>query len=229
MAERLRSKGKSSSSSTEKYVDVQEIRDGVVVLKSGALRSIILVSSVNFDLKSTDEQDAIVYQYQNFLNSLDFPIQILVSSRKFNINPYLDMIAEKEKVQENELLRLQMAEYRDFIRNLTQITNIMSKFFYIVVPFSPLEDQTSGFLSKLTSIFNPQRSILLEREKFETYKNQLLQRTDHVIAGLSGTGARGVTLKTEDVIELLYNSYNPSLFTNTIVSDLENIEIKNVH
>ncbi|MCX6765457.1 MAG: hypothetical protein NT136_00640 [Candidatus Moranbacteria bacterium] len=214
-----------SGASTQKYVDVEEIKNGVIVLKNGSLRAILLVSSINFELKSTEEQDAIVGQYQNFLNSLDFPVQIIVSSRRLNIGPYLDFLGDKESQQTNELLRLQISEYINFIKNLTEVSNIMSKFFYIVIPFSPVETKEGGPFRKLTSMFNPRQSILRKRELFETYENQLWQRVDHVVAGLSGTGVKVTPLGTEEVIELLYNSYNPTIYTNSIVREIENIEL----
>lgn len=215
-----------SASSTQKYVDVSEIRDGVVVLKSGALRAILLVSSINFDLKSSEEQDAIISQYQNFLNSLDFPVQIVISSRRFNIDPYIDLLKDHEKQQPNELLRFQISEYKNFIRNLTEVSNIMSKYFYIVVPFSPVEDKQSGFFSKMFGIFQPNRAVAEKGELFETYRSQLLQRVNHVEAALSGTGVRVTQLTTENVIELLFNSYNPSLYATAIMKNIENVEVE---
>lgn len=214
-----------SASSTQKYVDVDEIRDGVIVLKSGALRSILLVSSLNFDLKSSEEQDAIIGQYQSFLNSLDFPIQIVVSSRRFNIEPYLDLLKDEEKQQENELLRFQIAEYKSFIKNLTEVSNIMSKYFYVVVPFSPVEDKQSGIVDKMFGIFRTQEASSDRHDLFETYKSQLLQRLNHVAAALGGAGVRVTPLNTEEIIELLYNSYNPSLFTSTIIKNVNSIEL----
>ena len=214
-----------SASSTQKYVDVDEIRDGVIVLKSGALRSILLVSSLNFDLKSSEEQDAIIGQYQSFLNSLDFPIQIVVSSRRFNIEPYLDLLKDEEKQQENELLRFQIAEYKSFIKNLTEVSNIMSKYFYVVVPFSPVEDKQSGLVDKMFGIFRTQEASSDRHDLFETYKSQLLQRLNHVAAALGGAGVRVTPLNTEEIIELLYNSYNPSLFTSTIIKNVNSIEL----
>ncbi len=118
-------KHESDASSTQKYVDVEDVRDGIIVLKNGSIRCILLVSSINFDLKSSDEQDAIISQYQGFLNSLDFPLQIIVHSRRFRVEPYLEKLVEEEKHQENELLRFQISEYRNFVRNLTDVSNIM--------------------------------------------------------------------------------------------------------
>ncbi len=228
--ESLHSKKLTSSSgdglSTQKYVDVEEVRDGVIVLKNGSLRAILLVSSINFDLKATEEQDSIVSQYQNFLNSLDFPIQIIVSSRKLNIKPYLDYLKKKEAQLTNDLLSLQLAEYQNFIKNLTDVSNIMSKFFYIVVPFHPVESVGGGFLDKLFGATNSKIAISKRRELFDTYKNQLWQRLDHVSAGLSGTGVQLAPLNTEEIIELLYNSYNPSTHSNMIIKDTDKIELR---
>lgn len=212
--------------STQKYVDVEEIRDGVVVLKNGSLRAVLLVSSINFDLKATEEQDAIVNQYQNFLNSLDFPVQIMVSSRKLNIMPYLEFLRKKESEITNELLSLQLAEYRNFIKNLTDVSNIMSKFFYIVVPFYPIEIGKGGFLEKFFGSKTSQSQITRKRELFETYKNQLWQRVDHITAGLSSTGLKITPLKTEELIELLYNSYNPTTHSNSIIKGVEKVELR---
>jgi hypothetical protein len=224
--ELLKPKNKSAGgSSTQKYVDVEEIRDGAIVLKNGALRSILLVSSINFDLKSSQEQDAIIGQYQSFLNALDFPAQIVISSRRFNITPYLELLDDQEKHQENELLRFQISEYRTFIKNMTEVANIMSKFFYVVVPFAPSEDEKSGLLGKLSGIFQPKKMSSLHGEQFETYRSQLLQRVDQVSAALVGTGVKVTQLNTEEIIELLYNSYNPSLFTTTVIKNIESVEL----
>lgn len=222
----LKPKNKAASaSSTQKYVDVDEIRDGIIVLKTGALRSVLLVSSLNFDLKSTEEQDAIISQYQAFLNSLDFPVQIIVSSRRFNIEPYLDRLSDEEKQQENELLRFQISEYKSFVKNLTEVSNIMSKYFYIVVPFSPVEDKQSGFVGKMLGIFSTKQAVSAQGNLFETYKSQLLQRVNHAATGLSGTGVHITALNTEETIELLFNSYNPSLFTAATIKNVEGIEL----
>lgn len=224
--ETLKPKNKGSGgASTQKYVDVDDIRDGVIVLKSSALRSVLLVSSVNFDLKSSQEQDAIITQYQNFLNSLDFPVQIVVSSRRFNIDPYIVLLDEQEKQQANELLRFQISEYKNFVKNLTEVSNIMSKFFYVVVPFAPSEDQKSGLLDKMLGIFQPKKAITTSAASFETYRSQLLQRVDHVTAALSSTGVRVTTLGTKEIIELLYNAYNPSLFTTAVIEDVDSVEL----
>lgn len=226
--ENSQKKQKQEGASTQQYVDVNEVRDGVIVLKNGALRSILLVSSLNFDLKSTEEQDAIISQYQNFLNSLDFSVQVLIHSRRFNIDPYLELLKEKEEEQTNELLRLQISEYQHFIKNLTEVSDIMSKYFYVIVPFSATEDKQAGFFEKMGNILNPKQAIHEKRELFETYKNQLWQRVDHVSMGLSGTGVKVATLNTEEIIELLYNTYNPSLFSTTLTKNIKDIELSSL-
>ena len=211
--------GSDVSASTQKYVDVQEVKNGVVVLKNGSLRAILMVSSINFDLKSTDEQDAIIGQYQNFLNSIDFPVEILISSRKLNIKPYLDYLKEKGSEVTNELLQIQISEYVNFIKNLTEVTNIMSKYFYIAAPFSPVETKEGGIVDKFTSIFKTQEAVQPHAGMLSAFESQLWQRVDQIIAGLSGIGVKVVALNTDEVIELLYNSYNPTVFSKSIVYD----------
>lgn len=216
----------SASDATQKYLDVAEVKEDTVVLKNGALRAILAVSAINFDLKSTDEQEAIVVQYQNFLNSVDFPLQILISSRKLNMENYIHYLEENEKKQPNELLRLQIAEYKNFINQLVSVSNIMDKNFYIIIPFSPIEDQKKGFFSNIKNMINPRAQILEKRENFETYKNQLFQRVDHITAALSGIGIRIVPLKTEEIIELLFDSYNPEIYNSIVVKNVGELEIK---
>ena len=215
-----------TSAASQQFVDVAEIKDGVVVLKNGSLRAILAVSAINFDLKSFDEQDAIVAQYQNFLNSLDFPVQILTSSRKLNVDEYISFIERKEKQQSNELLKLQIAEYKHFIRQLVSVANIMDKNFYIIVPFSPIENEEKGFFSNLFSSLNTKRGILEKRKNFEAYKNQLYQRVDHISAALSGIGVRIALLNTQALIELIYKSYNPNIFMDSKLGDVREMELK---
>ena len=218
--------GAKNGVSSQKYVDVEEIKDDVIILKNKALRAVLMVSSINFDLKSTEEQDAIIMQYQTFLNSLDFPMQVVISSRKLNIAPYLNILKERERSQDNELMKLQISEYMSFINNLTDVSQIMSKFFYIVVPFSPIESKEDGVFSKISNALNRKQKITENKEAFETYKNQLWQRVDQIEAGLSGIGVRVTSLKTEEIIELLYNFYNPSFFKNSIIKDIESMDLQ---
>lgn len=215
-----------AGSSTQKYVNVEEIKNDLVVLKNKSLRAVFLVSSINFDLKSSDEQEAIIAGYQNFINSLDFPIQIMISSRRLDIQPYLDLLEGKRKTQTNELLRLQISEYSNFIKNLTEVSQIMTKRFYLVVPFYPVENLENGFLDKVMTFFNPKQQVEESIEVFETYKNQLWQRVDQISAGLTSIGVKATVLNTEELIELLYSSYNPSVYSSSTIKDLDAMDFE---
>ncbi len=200
---------KQKSASVQQHLDIKEIRDDLIVLKSGGLRAILMTTSLNFALKSSDEQDAIIYRYQNFINSLDFPIQIVAASRKFDISPYTENLEQRQAQQENELLRIQTSEYIDFIKELTKITNIMTESFYLVVPYSPTITIKKGFLTNLFKGAKKKEPVIQE-EKFQELKNNLWQRVEFIIAGLQGTGLKAVPLKTDELVELFYKLYNPS-------------------
>ncbi len=199
---------------TQQFINVQGVRNGVLILKGGALRQILLVSGINFDLKSEEEQNAITFAYQNFLNSLNFSLQIFVHSRKVNIEAYLDNLQKIVAEETNPLLKTQITEYREFIRSFTSENAIMNKSFFVVIPFDPiaLPGGDSGFLSKLLPFGNKAGSALAKEEedrRFMQNAGQLAQRSEQVIAGLTQIGLRAVALKDEEVIELLYNLYNP--------------------
>lgn len=196
------------ASPSQNILQIEEIRDGTLILKDKSLRAILMASSVNLALKSADEQTAVILQFQSFLNSLDFPIQIFVQSRKLNIEPYLDTLKESQKKQTNDLLKIQITEYIEFIGTFVRASNIMSKTFFIVVPYTTAA-ATQG---KFTGIFNFGKSKTaqsLAPEAFDEYKKQLWQRVDHVIQGIIRTGVRAVPLNTEEIIELYYGLYNP--------------------
>lgn len=214
--------------SAQSFVDIAEIKDGVAVLKNGTLRAVLMVSSINFDLKSTQEQEAIVANYQNFLNSLDFPIQIVINSRKLDINPYIAILDLKEKEQPNELLRFQIAEYRNFVKQMVDTSDIMSKSFFIVVPFALTEGKKEGFIDRIRTALNPKQMMLEKKMEFESYKSQLWQRVDHITAGLGGTGIRMTALSTEELIELYFNAYNPGMTENIDMASSEELDINRV-
>jgi hypothetical protein len=221
-------KEESMGQAAQAFVDIAEIKDGVAILKNGTLRAVLMVSSINFDLKSTQEQEAIVANYQNFLNSLDFPLQVVISSRKLDIAPYLAMLDIKEKEQPNELLRFQIAEYRNFVKQMVSASDIMTKSFFIIIPFALTEARKEGFIDRIRTALNPKQIMLEKKMEFEGYKNQLWQRVDHVMAGLGGTGIRMTPLSTEELIELYYNAYNPGVMENTEVVNAEELEISRV-
>ncbi len=213
-------------SSMQEQLNVSEIKDGVVVVKDGSLRAVLAVSSINFDLKSSTEQEAIIFAYQRFLNSLDFPIQIVISTRKFDIKPYLEMLERKKDTERNNLLRNQIDDYVHFITELVNVSNIMSKLFYITIPFYAVEAKRTGFMDKVMTKIRPRKVVYQEREKFETYKNQLFQRVEEVEESLSGSGVRVAPLDTQELIEMYYNCYNPSEFEHVAVPTLENLNLE---
>ncbi len=204
-------KTSSIKNSTQKYLDIAEIKDDTIVLKNGSLRAVLLVSSINFSLKSEEEQQAIIQAYVSFLNSFDFPIQIVIQSRKLNIEPYLEKLKAIEKEQTNELLRLQTAEYRNYILEMVKLGDIMNKRFYVVVPYNPLSDKGKKFFSRLVESFQPALIVSLEEDKFQRRRRELMQRVEQVIGGLNSMGLEVVVLDTQGLIELFYNTYNPEI------------------
>ncbi len=203
-----------NNKSTQDFVPIKEIRDGIVVLKDGTMLMIFMCSSLNFALKSSDEQQAIIMQYQNFLNSLDFTVQILIQSRRLDIRPYLSSMSEKMSSQPSELLKIQLREYINFIRGFTEGVNIMEKSFYVVVPYSPpVMQSASGASSKIFSIFGGGKDSREEKRQelltFEENRTQIEQRVSVVTQGLSRSGVRSVPLGTEELIELFYKIFNP--------------------
>ncbi len=200
---------RSSSKSTQEFLPVTEVRDGVVVLKDGSLRAILLASSLNFALKSEDEQTAFIVQFQNFLNSLDFSCQIFVQSRMLDIRPYVATLEAQYKQQLDDLMRIQIREYIEFVKSFTEAANIMTKNFFVVVPYSPsINVAKAGPLAMLP--FGKKKATTEEANKtFEEQVSQLEQRIAIVQQGLVRTGVRTVQLGTEEAIELLYKMFNP--------------------
>ncbi|MBU1177268.1 hypothetical protein KKH96_02370 [Patescibacteria group bacterium] len=198
---------KNNFASIQKHIQIKEIKDDVVILKNKELRAILMATSLNFDLKSTEEQDAIIYKYQEFLNSIDFPIQIMIASRKFDIDPYIQTLNEKQVNQENELLKIQALEYVDFIKGLTEITNIMTESFYIVIPYSPFITQNMGIFKRF---FKTKKNTNTKELEFNELKNNLWQRVEFVATGLRGMGIKTAPLNTEELVELFYKLYNPN-------------------
>ena len=201
---------RSSKKSTQEFVPVSEVRDGVIVLKGGGLRGILLASSLNFALKSEDEQTAFIIQFQNFLNSLDFSVQIFVQSRMLNIRPYLATLEERFKEQLDDLMRIQIREYIEFVRSFTEAANIMTKNFFVVVPYSPpMAAITSGGPASMLPWNKKEKSASEANKTFEEQVTQLEQRIAIVQQGLIRTGVRTVQLGTEEAIELFYKLFNP--------------------
>ncbi len=199
-----------SAPAVQKFVEVKEIKQGIVIMKDNSLKAVCICSSINFSLLSTQEQEAVIARFQEFLNSLDFPIQIIIASRHFEIDTYLNQIRELEKKQTNELLRVQTGEYINFVENFVEFANIMNKAFYAIIPFRIIEAREESFVDKIKNIITAQRPKKQEfkLEKFNQYKTQLNQRVNLVIQGLQGLGIKAIPLNDEQLTELFYEFYN---------------------
>lgn len=197
------------------FVPIKEIRNGVVVLKDGGLRAVLLASSINLSLKSEDEQAAIINAFQSFLNGLDFSTQIVVQSRRLDIRPYLMSLENRVKEQSETLLKIQTKEYIDFIKTFTDDVNIMTKTFFIVIPYNPTALKTDGgIIENIMGGSVPKKQVddtkkALDLASFEEKRSQLDQRIGVVIEGLSGLGVRSSQLDTESLVELYYKTFNP--------------------
>lgn len=193
---------------TQQFIDIKEIKNGIILLKNGGLRKLVLVDGINFDLKSEEEQTIITYAYQNFLNSLDFPVQLNIHSRKLNIEGYLARLVEKEKQETNELLKTQIGEYIQFIKSFIGENEVMTKSFFVVIPYTPSIIKTSSAKKKSTKTEVAENT---EETKIDPlYVDQLNQRVDQVISGLRRVGLRAISLEDSELIELYHNLYNPS-------------------
>ena len=194
--------------STQQFLEIDQIKEGVVVLKNKSLRGVIMVSSQNFALKSDEEQQATIYQFQNFLNSLDFPLETVIQSRVLNITGYLEKLKEMEKKQENELLKIQTAEYQKFIKDLIAGGQILSKNFFVVVPFALID--LPGFKSAgLPKTEKSEEGGIQTEDQFQRAKSQLWQRMEFVALGLRRCGLQCVPLNTSELIELFWSLYHP--------------------
>jgi hypothetical protein len=194
---------------TQSFVPVETVRSGVVVLKNDGYRGILMCSSMNFSLKSEDEQRAIIGGFQTFLNTLDFSVEIVVHSRKMDIRPYLALLESRADAQQTELMRLQLREYMAFIRNFMDSADIMSKLFYVVVPYTPaIASEITSALPFLKKSQSAAAGNATDTDHFEEHRVQLEQRMALVAAGLANSGVRAVPLGTEEIVELLYRSFN---------------------
>lgn len=204
-----------SSPSTQQFVPIKEIRDGVAVLKNGELRSVLLCQAINLDLKSVDEQTAIILQFQNFLNALEFPIQLVASSRRLDIRPYVLKLEDRLEKIEGDLLRIQTREYIGFIQKFNETYDVMSKYFYVIIPYGGLA--LPGAVSGITSIFGGKKKTNTESatDDFEESRSQLEQRIAVVSGGLESLGIETKQLDTPSLIELYQKTFNPGELHST--------------
>lgn len=199
-----------NAKATQEFVPIKEVRDGIITLKNGDLRAIVLANSVNLSLKSEEEQKATILGFQSFLNTLDFAIQISIQSRRLDIRPYLLLLEERMKVQSEPLLKLQTKEYIEFIRNFTDTVSIMTKSFFIVVPYThTVLASDTNILSKLFSRKSKAEAKLAKQEDFEEKRSQLEERVGVIQQGLSRCGINSAQLGTEEVVEVFYKVFNP--------------------
>jgi hypothetical protein len=189
---------------TQKFIQIKEVREDTLVLNNSTLRGVIMTSSLNFDLKSTEEQDTIIYQFQDFINSLDFSLEIVVQSRRLNITRYLEKLKELEKKHENKLLKAQIEGYRVFIKDLISKSSIMSKNFFVIVPMIPSSSQTNK-----EGLFKKPSIPSLTEENFKRARGQLMQRMEFIRLGLQRCDLKCSLLGSAELIELLWALHHP--------------------
>lgn len=212
--------------STQQYLDIAEIKENTVVMKDGTLRAVLLVSSINFALKSEDEQNAVIESYIRFLNNLSFTLQIVIQSRELDIDNYLQYLKGKEKEQTNKLLKIQTADYIEYIKELTSLGKIMNKRFYIVVPYDPLTDKHKSFFNLIGEAMRPATIIKLKEKTFRQYQDMLERRIESVAGGLESMGVAVARLDTQSLIELYYKTYNPETSKNQNLVDLDKLRVE---
>jgi len=221
---------KGSPNSTQNTLQIAEIRDGIVIMNDGSFRSVIMVKSVNFDLMSPQEQEAVEYSYQSFLNSLYFPVQIFVRSQKVDLQPYIAKLAKIRGEHDNMLLAMLMGDYIEFMDQLSLQTNIMDKRFYVVIPYFPHVDvqkaitQSKNFLTGLISLFDTkEQHVVINEADLEKAKAELKNRVQAVLQGLMQCNIEGLPLDTKELIELYYDTYNPDTATRQQLKNFEEL------
>lgn len=214
--------------STQRYLDFAGVHDDTLILKNGGIRSILEVSSINFNLKSEDEQKSIIFAYQRFLNSLSFPVQIVMKSRKLDIDHYLEDMKERMKVQKNELLKNQMGEYVEYIAKLVEFADIMEKRFFLIIPQNPMRaEKKSAWRSFLEKISPDDKviDVITRRKEFKTLKKGLDEKANVVVTGLGNCGLSTKKLSTEKIIEIFYQCYNPQLSRTQKINSMDDISV----
>jgi len=221
----MKNKKRVTSNSTQDILEIAAIQDNMVILKNGTVRAVLMVSSINFALKNQDEQEGIISAFYSFLNSIDYPLQIVIQSRELDIDNYLDKLDKLGKQQTNELLRMQTIDYTQFIKELLELQSIMSKKFFVIVPYSVVEGKKKGFFDKTSDLFMAQKILKLKKKEYEEYRDQLFRRAGQIRSGLEGMGIQSAQLDTASLIELYYNSYNPEVSKREKLKDIEQIRI----
>ncbi len=198
------------TNATQNFVPIEDIRDGLITLNDGGMVAIIMASSLNFSLKSDDERKAILLQFQDFLNSLDFSVQIFIESRRLDIRPYIALLEERHKAQTNDLMKIQTEQYINFVKNFTESTSIMTKNFFIVVPYGGALVKAGGLSGWLLGGKRENSEKEADAEtNFEESRGQLEQRISVIEQGLVRCAIRVARLDNEEVVELFYKIFNP--------------------
>ncbi len=210
---------------TQRFLDISEVREDVVVMRDGTLRAVVLVSSINFALKSEDEQIAIIQAYTAFLNGLESPIQISIQSRQMNIENYINSLKSQAKKTTNEALRLQIQDYLSFITDLVSLGEIMQKSFFIVIPYDPARNKAKSFWQRVQSAVSPIIRIKLKDKEFQDRRRELIRRVDLNISQLASMGIQGAMLDTQGLIELYYTAYNPDIFDKQKMQDISKLRV----
>lgn len=199
---------------SQNFVPIKTIRNGIVEMDNGEYRVVLMTNSLNLSLKSEEEQLAVISQFQNFLNSLDFPVQIFVKSRRMDLAPYLELLRTRLDEVKEELLKLQILEYIEYIRSFSEERNIMTKFFFVVVPYTP------AVLNLKEGLFGVKQSNFQEDTKaFKEIERQMEERASVVVGGLSRCGLKVTQLSTEDNIELFHSLFNPGEQEKAVVAE----------
>lgn len=217
------------SKSTQSSLLINEIKDGVVVMRDGSLRAVVLASAINFDLMSAQEQDAVEFSFQGFLNGLHWPVQIIIKSQRIDLDSYIEKLTKLREEQDNPLLGDLMDDYIFNIKGLLEEVNIMDKRFYVVVPFfPPLAVTKNNLAANLKAVFKPTNVVTVGQNEFDEYKRELTQRVQQVASGLTQLGVRAIPLNTQELIDLYYASYNPDVAVNQKLIDATDIQTASV-
>lgn len=221
----------SNPNSTQNALGIAEIRDGIVIMNDGSFRSVVMVKSINFDLMSQTEQEAVEFSFQGFLNSLYFPVQIFIRSQKVDLQPYIAKLDKIRSEHDNMLLALLMEDYISYIDQLGQQTNIMDKKFYVVIPYFPTVDvqkalsQSKNFISGVLGLFDKkEKHVVINEEYLEKAKTELRNRVQSVLSGLLQSGVQGLPLDTQELIELYYDTYNPDTATRQQLKNFNQLD-----
>ena len=213
---------------TQNSLQISEIRENMVIMRDGSFRAVVACKSINFDLMSSREREGVEYSYQNFLNSLYFPVQVFIRSQRVDIGPYIDRLVGMRRNQDNMLLGVLMDDYINFIDVLSQEANIMDKSFFIVVPYFPsgdlndLRDQAKGFFGKIFAKPSTE-TIKIDQASYEKARDEIKNRVDAVMSGLFQLGVKSVQLNTKELGELYYNVYNPDTAVREPLGDFDNV------